>query len=112
MKLDEAQVTPRCPIRTTLDLLGGKWKLLILFQLNESSKRFSELLKVIPEISEKMLYQELQTLEENHLILKSLSEIDGITRYLITDIGRESIPLIHSMKQFSDKYTDFLSSDM
>ena len=52
-------VTLRCPIRTTIELVGGKWKLLILFQLSIRPFRLSELKRQIPDISEKMLIQEL-----------------------------------------------------
>jgi DNA-binding HxlR family transcriptional regulator len=56
-------VTPRCPIRTTLELLGGKWKLIILQQLMDHDElRLTELKTLIPDISEKMLIQELKVL--------------------------------------------------
>ncbi len=58
--IEKVYVTNRCPIRTTLELTGGKWKLLILSQLFQKSLRLSELKASIPDISEKMLIQEPQ----------------------------------------------------
>lgn len=64
------KITAKCPIRTTTDLVGGKWKLLILFQLSTQRLRLSELKKIIPGISEKMLIQELRTLVDNNLVTR------------------------------------------
>ena len=70
MTQDKIQITARCPIRTTLELLGGKWKLLIIQQLRSGEKRSHELRELLPDISEKMLFQELKLLLESGLISK------------------------------------------
>ncbi|ADR21322.1 hypothetical protein MATR_10490 [Marivirga tractuosa] len=64
------QITARCPIRTTMELLGGKWKLLIIQQLKSGKKRSHEIKELLPDISEKMLFQELKSLLESGLISK------------------------------------------
>lgn len=99
-------ITARCPIRTTLELLGGKWKLLILFQLNERSLRPSELRKRIPDISEKMLIQELKTLVDSQLVERiNYGEVPPRVEYSITDKGKNAMPVIREMKNFAHKYT-------
>jgi len=101
----QVKVTPRCPIRTTLELLGGKWKLLILSQLRAEALRTSELKRLIPDISEKMLIQELKFLSDSHLVSrKSFGEVPPRVEYSLTEKGRNSLPLIEEMVVFAEKY--------
>ncbi|MEM6261045.1 MAG: helix-turn-helix domain-containing protein [Bacteroidota bacterium] len=101
-----ANITPRCPIRTTLDLLGGKWKLLILYQLYHGPLRTSELKRKIPEISEKMLIQELKVLTINELVVrKNYREVPPRVEYALTEKGQLAMPLIEEMKRFAEAYT-------
>ena len=108
MNNEIVKVTLRCPIRTTIELVGGKWKLLILFQLSNQSFRLSDLKRQIPDISEKMLIQELKTLIDSDLIKREYSE-DSPQRveYKITDIGLKVLPLIGEMKNFADAYEQY-----
>jgi DNA-binding HxlR family transcriptional regulator len=101
----EIKITARCPIRTTLELLGGKWKLLILFQLKEGAMRLHELKKGIPDISEKMLIQELKTLADGHLVTRyNYGEVPPRVEYSITKKGKNALPLIAEMVKFAKKY--------
>ena len=94
-------VTLRCPIRTTLELLGGKWKLLILFQLSNQPFRLSELKRQIPDISEKMLIQELNMLVENKLVSKkAYPEIPPKVEYSLTKLGLKTLPIVDQLAQF------------
>ncbi len=98
-------LTNRCPIRTTLELVGGKWRLLILFQLANSSQRLSQLKANIPDISEKMLIQELKTLVDSHLVTRTnFGEVPPRVEYAITETGRETMPLITAMRNFALVY--------
>jgi len=98
-------ITARCPIRTTLELIGGKWKLLILFQLAEKPLRFSELKRQIPDISEKMLIQELKTLAESKLVNRiNYGEVPPRVEYELTEKGRHALPLIEEMRNFALAY--------
>lgn len=102
---DAISVTARCPIRTTLELLGGKWKLLILFQLRDEALRTSELKRRIPDISEKMLIQELKMLVINKLVERhDFAEQPPRVEYKLTENGRAALPLIAAMKRFADDY--------
>jgi DNA-binding HxlR family transcriptional regulator len=105
MKSEAIKITSRCPIRTTLELVGGKWRLLILFQLAEKPLRLSELRKQIPDISEKMLIEELKHLVESHLAYReNFGEVPPRVEYSITEKGRQALPLIEAMHQFATAY--------
>ena len=108
MENEIVNITLRCPIRTTLELLGGKWKLLILFQLSNSIFRLSELKRQIPDISEKMLIQELKTLIDSNLVKRiNFGEVPPRVEYEITEIGLKVLPLIAEMRNFAFAYKNY-----
>ena len=113
MKQQKIHITPRCPIRTTLELIGGKWKLLILRQLLDNEElRLSELKVLIPDISEKMLIQELKIMKVNHLVnRKNYGEVPPRVGYTITDTGRNVAPLIDEMVRFGLLYNEQVKKD-
>jgi DNA-binding HxlR family transcriptional regulator len=90
-----------CPVRASLSLLGGKWTLLILFQLNERVLRYGELKRTIPGISEKMLIQELNFLVEHKFITKkAFPEIPPRVEYCLTKLGLDTLPIIETLATF------------
>ncbi|MEO1411455.1 MAG: helix-turn-helix domain-containing protein [Bacteroidota bacterium] len=106
MEKEKIYITPRCPIRTTLELVGGKWKLVILQQLLAGEElRLSQLKSLIPDISEKMLIQELKTMGISGLVSrKNYGEVPPRVGYTITDKGRHVAPLIEAMARFAQQY--------
>ncbi len=103
----ETKLNQRCPIRTTLELIGGKWRLLIIQQLRNEQKRLSVLRRDIPEISEKMLIQELKYLVENKMVFrKNFGEVPPRVAYGLTETGQLVIPLIGHMADFANQYTE------
>lgn len=106
MPEEKIYVTPRCPIRTTLELIGGKWKLIILQQLVDNEElRLSQLKRLIPDISEKMLIQELKNLVISDLVIrKDYGEVPPRVGYSITRKGKNVEPLIHEMIVFARNY--------
>jgi DNA-binding HxlR family transcriptional regulator len=103
--MNPLKITARCPIRTTLELVGGKWKLLIVFQLFQGPLRLSELKKSIPDISEKMLIQELKTLVDSDLVSrKNFGEVPPRVEYALTEKGKAAMPLIEAMRNFALEY--------
>lgn len=108
MKNERIHVTPRCPIRTTLELIGGKWRLIILQQLLINGElRLSELKRLIPDISEKMLIQELKVLVTSSLVTrKDYSEVPPRVGYSITEKGKNIKPLLEEMVSFAAQYEE------
>ena len=93
-----------CPVKLTLELLGGKWTLLILFQLTDGVMRYGELKKAIPIISEKMLIQELNKLVENKLVSKkSYPQIPPKVEYRLTELGLKTLPIIDKLFDFGQE---------
>lgn len=98
-------ISARCPIRTTLELVGGKWKLLILHQLYDGPLRLNKLRSSIPDISEKMLIQELKKLVDSDLVLRTnFGEVPPRVEYSLTEKGKDTRPLIEQMVTFSEEY--------
>jgi DNA-binding HxlR family transcriptional regulator len=107
MKEPPSLVTPRCPIRTTLELLGGKWKLLIIYQLKGGALRLSELKKALPDISEKMLIQELKVLADSLLVARTNhGEVPPRVTYELTAHGEAALPLIAQLAAFGNHYME------
>lgn len=90
-----------CPVRRSLKILGGKWTLLILFQINERVIRYGELKRAIPCISEKMLIQELNFLVEHKLVSKkAYPEIPPKVEYTLTELGLKTLPIAETLATF------------
>lgn len=94
-----------CPVRKSLDVIGGKWRLLIIGQFFQSKiHRFSELKKLLPEISEKMLNQELKYLITNKILQKqSFAETPPRVEYSLTQLGENALPFIGMLAEFGNK---------
>jgi DNA-binding HxlR family transcriptional regulator len=90
-------------VKTTLKVLGGKWKILILWHLRDEAKRFSELKRLIPDVSEKVLTQQLRELEADGIVLRisHLSKSPKV-EYSFTDYGRSLVPVLQSLCQWGE----------
>jgi DNA-binding HxlR family transcriptional regulator len=98
-------IIEHCPVYYTLDKIGGRWKPLILWYLREGEKRYSELKKDIPTITEKMLIQHLKQLEGDKLITRKVVAImPPHVEYKLTKSGKEIIPALDSMANWGIKY--------
>ncbi len=98
-------ITDRCPVETTLEMIGGKYKALILWHLSEGKLRFSQLKKVITKATPKMLTQQLRELEANQLIHREVYPvIPPKVEYSLTETGRSLIPVLISMRDWGAGY--------
>lgn len=105
MENEKIYITARCPVRTTLELVCGKWKLLILRQLFDKPLRLSTLKASIPDISGKMLIQELKTLVISGLVnRKNFGEVPPRVEYSLTEKGKNVKPLIGEIVKFAHLY--------
>ncbi len=89
------------PVNITLKVLGGKWKPLIMWFLNERTMRFSELHKEISGITQKMLTQQLRQLENDGLVdRKVYNEIPPKVEYSISEYGQTTLPILKTMAEW------------
>jgi DNA-binding HxlR family transcriptional regulator len=104
---------PACPVETTLLLIGEKWKVLILRDLIEGTKRFGELKKSIGSISQKMLTQQLREMEEDGLVTrKAYAEIPPRVEYSLTEDGMSLKSVLDSMWAWGEKYIEKGNKDI
>ena len=83
-----------CPVRTTLNVLGGKWKLLILSYLLDEPRRYGELRRLMPEITEKMRIQELRALETDGVVVRTVHQtVPPRVDYSLTEQGQRVRPV-------------------
>ena len=93
-----------CSVEAAMDVIGGKWKPLILWKISDSPLRFSEILKKLPNISQKMLTRQLRALEEDRLVTRM--EYPGMpphVEYALTSRGQTVIPILISMKEWAKR---------
>lgn len=89
---------PACPVETTLMLIGDKWKVLILRDLKEGTKRFGELKKSVTGISQKVLTSNLRDMEENGLLTRAVfPEVPPRVEYTLTELGHSMEPILDAM---------------
>lgn len=94
-----------CPVETTLDVIGGKWKGIILYQLLNGTKRFNEFRRLNPGITQFMLTLQLRELERDGIIHREIyKEVPPRVEYSLTDFGRTLEPIIMSMKAWGESY--------
>lgn len=96
-----------CPVELSMDIIGGKWKAVILWYLANDTLRFNELKKQITSISERVLTRELRQLEKYQLIQrKAYPEVPPRVEYRLTDFGKNLIPLLDQISQFGETYAE------
>ena len=94
-----------CPVAATLDLIGGKYKALILWYLSDGRRRFSELRKMIASATPKMLTQQLRELEAQHLIHREVFPVvPPKVEYSLTETGRSLMPILTAMRDWGAEY--------
>lgn len=98
---------PDCPVATTVQLLGSKWKLLILRNLLARPWRFNELRRDLEGISQKVLTDSLRSLEEDGLITRTVyPEVPPRVEYAMSELGESMRPIIDAMAEFGNKYKE------
>ncbi|QYR63436.1 winged helix-turn-helix transcriptional regulator [Fusobacterium animalis] len=101
---------PACPVELTLLLISNKWKVLIIRDLLDGTKRFSELKKSINNISQKVLTSNLREMEENDLLTRKVyPEVPPRVEYTLTDIGYSLKTLLDDMDKWGTWYRNEVS---
>jgi len=96
---------PACPVETTLMLIGDKWKVLILRDLMDGTKRFGELKKSIGTVSQKVLTAQLRDMEEKGLLTRKVyAEVPPRVEYTLTETGYSLKPVLDAMWAWGADY--------
>ena len=95
-----------CSFDITMDLIGGKWKPVIIWHLGtRGTKRFSELKKLLPHITQKMLTQQLRELENDGLVERKVyPQVPPKVEYSLTDLGESLMPILRMMCDWGEDY--------
>lgn len=98
---------PECPVATTVQLIGIKWKLLILRNLLERPWRFNELKKNLDGISQKVLTDSLRSMEEDGIITRTVyPEVPPHVEYALSEIGESMRPILTAMQEWGTNYKE------
>ncbi len=93
--------TYHCALDVTMDYIGGKWKTVVLWYLRKVHKRFSELKRHIPDITEKMLSLQLRQLEKEGIVGRIVfAEVPPRVEYFLTEEGKSIIPVIEAIAKW------------
>jgi DNA-binding HxlR family transcriptional regulator len=91
----------QCPVTATLQLIGGRWKTIILYSLTAGTRRFGEIAVRIPDISRKVLTEQLKELETDGLISREqFKEIPPRVEYSLTDLGKSLSSVIQELEKW------------
>ncbi len=106
MANETAKTDYHCPVEATMDVIGGKWKVVILFHLtHDGTHRFAELRRKIPGVSERMLTQQLRELEEDGIVHREVyPEVPPKVEYSLTDYGETLRPITKVMCEWGKKH--------
>jgi DNA-binding HxlR family transcriptional regulator len=94
-----------CPMEATLDLIGGKWKGVILFRLSQRMYRFNELNRTVCQITARSLTKQLRELEADGLVTRTVyAEVPPRVEYTLTEKGRSLTPILALMKEWGETF--------
>lgn len=91
----------RCPVTVTMELIGGKWKLLILYLISSGINRFGKMTMMLRGISKQMLTTQLRELEQDGIIERKIyAEIPPRVEYFLSPKGESLLPIIHQLRDW------------
>ena len=94
-----------CSVEATLDVIGGRWKGVILFHLLEGTKRFNELQRLTKGCTQRMLTLQLRELEKDGVVKRTVyAEVPPKVEYSLTEFGRSLEPILLMMREWGDQY--------
>lgn len=98
---------PACPVATTVQLIGSKWKILIIRNLMGRPWRFSELKKDLDGISQKVLTDSLRSMEEDGIVTRTVyPEVPPRVEYALSELGESMRPIIKAMEIWGTEYKE------
>ena len=101
---------PECPVATTVQLIGNKWKLLIIRNLQERPWRFNELQRSLAGISQKVLTDNLRAMEQDGIITRTVyAEVPPRVEYALSPLGESLSPILAAMRLWGENYKQSLN---
>lgn len=109
--MEATKKIPDCPVEMTLQLIGDKWKVLILRDLLTGTKRFNELMRSVNGITQKVLTSHLRAMERDGLLTRKVyPEVPPKVEYTLTETGLSLKPILDSMCIWGEQYKENLTS--
>ena len=101
----KAELLPECPVATTVQLIGNKWKLLIIRNLLDRPWRFNELHRSLEGVSQKVLTDSLRSMEADGIITRTVyPEVPPRVEYALSELGRSLRPILDAMRAWGENY--------
>ena len=109
----KGELLPECPVATTVQLIGNKWKLLILRNLLARPWRFNELQKSLDGISQKVLTDSLRSMEADGIITRTVyAEVPPRVEYALSELGESMRPILNFMQAWGENYKAMKEQDI
>ncbi|MCC2624602.1 MAG: yybR [Burkholderiales bacterium] len=97
----------KCAVQVILKILGGKWKTLIVYTLLDGTKRFNELRRIIPDVTQRMLTNQLRELEKDKIIIRKVyAQVPPKVEYTLTPIGEALKPILEELEAWGACYLE------
>ena len=107
VRVMKQQKEPVCPVEVTLSIVGGRWKLPIVYRLLSGTKRFGELRRLIPLATQQMLTMQLRELEQMGILHRQVyAQVPPKVEYSLTELGRSLEPIVHQIHAWGEWYCD------
>lgn len=98
MRENKPKLVAECPVEAALEVVGGKWKGIILRHLSDETRRFNQLRRLIPDITQRMLTKQLRELESDNIVhRKVFPQVLPKVEYSLTQFGLALAPIIHAL---------------
>ncbi len=95
----------KCPIEASLALIQGKWKVVIMFRLMDEPRRFNELSRLLPQVTQRMLTNQLRELEKDGLIHREVYlQVPSKVEYSLTDLANSLLPILLALKDWGKSH--------
>lgn len=107
MRTKHCDQSSRCPVEACLEVIGGKWKGVILFHLLGGKKRFNELQRLLPNVTQRILVRQLRELEADRIVVRTVyPEVPPKVEYSLSESGMTLEPILRMLREWGVKYLD------